>query len=92
MHAAKKGQWQSYDIIFKAPVFKDGKLEKPASITMLHNGVLVHLNTVIHGPVAYRSISPYSAHAAKLPLSLQGHGVPLRFRNVWVRPLDDVAK
>ncbi|MCP4337813.1 MAG: DUF1080 domain-containing protein, partial [Desulfobulbaceae bacterium] len=50
----KEGQWQSYDIIFKAPVFKDGKLEKPASITMLHNGVLVHLNTVIHGPVAYR--------------------------------------
>jgi hypothetical protein len=88
----KEGQWQSYDIIFKAPVFKDGKLQKPASITMLHNGVLVHLNTEIHGQVGYRSIRPYQAHAAKLPLSLQGHGVPLRFRNVWVRPLDDVAK
>jgi len=83
----KPGQWQSFDIIFTAPVFKDGKLSKPASVTMLHNGVLVHFNTVIHGPVLWRAIAQYKPHADKLPLKLQGHGSPVRFRNIWIRPL-----
>ncbi len=83
----KPGQWQSFDIIFTAPVFKDGKLLKPATVTMLHNGVLVHFNTVIHGPVQWRSIAQYKPHADKLPLKLQGHGSPVRFRNIWARPL-----
>ncbi len=82
----KPGQWQSFDIIFTAPVFKDGKLLKPATVTMLHNGVLVHFNAVIHGPVQWRSVARYKPHADKLPLKLQGHGSPIRFRNIWARP------
>ncbi len=81
------GRWQTYDIIFTAPRFKDGKLEKPARVTMLHNGVLVHLNTEIHGPCAWREIKPYEPHTALEPFVLQAHGNPVRFRNVWIRPL-----
>jgi hypothetical protein len=83
------GEWQTYDIIFTAPRFKDGKLERPAYVTMFHNGVLVHLNTEIHGPVAWREIKPYEAHPAQQPLALQAHGNPVRYRNIWIRRLGE---
>lgn len=86
------GQWQSFDIIFTAPVFEKGKLAKAAAVTMLHNGVLVHLNTTIHGPMAWRKISQYRPHGDKLPLKIQGHGSPVSFRNIWIRPLNNNAK
>jgi hypothetical protein len=82
------GQWQTYDIVFTAPRFKDDKLVKPATVTMFHNGLLVHLNTEIHGPCAWRVIKPYEPHPAREPLVLQAHGNPVRFRNIWIRPLD----
>ena len=83
------GKWQTYDIIFAAPVFKDGQLVKRAMVTMFHNGLLVHHNTEIMGPCAWREIKPYEPHAAKEPLYLQAHGNPVRFRNIWIRPLDN---
>jgi len=83
----RPGQWQTFDIIFTAPVFQDEKLVKRATVTMLHNGVLVHESQEIMGPMTHRRIIPYQAHAAKLPLTLQGHGSPVRFRNMWIRPL-----
>ncbi len=82
------GQWQSFDIVFTAPVFADGKLTKPATVTMYHNGVLVHLSQEIMGEMAHRQIVPCTPHPAKLPLVLQGHGSPLSFRNIWIRPLN----
>lgn len=82
------GKWQTYDILFTAPRFKDGKLVSPGRVTMLHNGVLVHLNTEIHGPCAHRVILPYEPHPDRQPLRLQAHGNPVRFRNIWIRPLD----
>ncbi len=81
------GQWQSFDIIFTAPIFDQGKLLRKATVTVHHNGVLVHNHQQIMGPMAHRVITPYRPHAAKLPLSLQGHGSPVRFKNIWVRPL-----
>jgi hypothetical protein len=69
-------------------VFQDGKLVKRAAVTMFHNGLLVHHNTKIMGPCAWRTIAPYEAHPAKQPLHLQAHGNPVRFRNIWIRPLD----
>ena len=82
------GQWQTYDIIFHAPRFDDsGKLLRPAHVTVLQNGVLVQDNVEIHGPTA--TGEPYKVHAAKLPLDLQDHNHPVRYRNIWVRELTD---
>jgi hypothetical protein len=84
------GQWQTYDIIFHAPRFdKDGKLLRPARMTVLHNGVLVQDNVELSGPTAHHDRPPYKPTPAKLPLSLQDHGNPVRFRNIWIRDLDE---
>jgi len=74
--------------VFKAPVFEGDTLAEPARVTVFHNGVLVHHDREIMGPMAHRRIAPYRPHAAKLPLTVQGHGSPLGFRNIWIRPLD----
>lgn len=80
------GEWQSYDIDFTAPVFNDdGSLRSPASVTVVHNGVLVQDETVFNGPSTWRRNGVYQAHADKLPLQLQWHGSPVRYRNIWVR-------
>ncbi|MBN1482568.1 DUF1080 domain-containing protein [candidate division KSB1 bacterium] len=84
----KPGEWQAYDIIFKAPQFaENGDLLKPALITLFQNGVLVHDHVEIKGPTNWCSKSPYQPHPGKLPLSLQDHGNPVRYRNIWVREL-----
>lgn len=82
------GQWNTYDVIFHAPVFKsDGSLEKAGSMTVFLNGVLVQDNSPILGATAHAAKAKYSAHEAALPIGLQDHGDALCFRNVWVRPL-----
>ncbi len=84
----KPGEWQTYDIVFRAPRFdKDGKLLSPARLTVFHNGILVQENEELTGPTAHKARPPYAAHADKLPISLQDHGNPTRFRNIWIRPL-----
>ncbi len=85
----KPGQWESYDIIFYAPRFEAGKLKTPARITMFHNGVLVHHNKDVMGPTGHRIVPKYDKPLpAKAPLALAGHHNPVRFRNIWIRPLD----
>jgi hypothetical protein len=82
----KPGEWQTYDIIFEAPRFSaDGQLLKPAYITVLHNGVLIHNHFELTGVTSYTDPPAYSAHAEKLPIHLQNHGNPVRFRNIWLR-------
>ena len=81
------GQWQVYDIAFEAPRFENGKLAKPAYVTVFHNGVLLHNRKEIQGPMAHRKFEPYSAHEAEEPLMLQDHHNPVRYRNLWVRRL-----
>ncbi len=81
------GEWQSFDIVFTAPIFVDGKLSQPARVTAFHNGVLVHLNEEIHGEIGHRILPEYRQNISKGPLVLSGHGCPVRFRNIWVRPL-----
>ena len=86
--ARPPGQWQSYDIIFHGPRFgKDGKVLRPARVTVFHNGVLVQDNVELSGPTAHGQRPPYKPQPEKLPLSLQDHGEPVRFRNIWIREL-----
>jgi hypothetical protein len=87
-NASKKpGEWQTYDIIFEAPKFEGEKLVKPAYVTVLHNGVLVHHRKEIIGRMAHRVVGTYAPHAAEEPLALQDHDTRVRFRNIWVRRL-----
>lgn len=83
------GQWQSYDIIFTAPRFEEGALVKPAYVTVIHNGVLVHHHKEILGSTAHRVAPVYESHGPAGPLVLQDHGNPIRFRNIWIRPIGD---
>jgi Domain of Unknown Function (DUF1080) len=84
----KPGEWQTYDIIFQAPRFRaDGSLKSPAYFTVLQNGVLVQNHTELRGSTDYETPPKYTPHDAKDSLSLQFHGNPTRFRNIWVREL-----
>ncbi len=81
------GEWQTFDIFFKNPVFKGRTLLEPARITVWHNGILVQNNTEILGPTAHRKIKSYKPHADKLPLALKGENTPVEYRNIWIREL-----
>lgn len=87
------GEWQTYDIIFHRPLFdEEGKVTRRATFTVLHNGVLVQDHTVLSGGTGWNgphAATEYKAHADKLPIAMQDHGNPVRFRNVWVRELKD---
>jgi len=86
--ARKPGEWQTYDIVFEGPRFENGKVVKPAFETVIWNGVVVHNHKELMGPTIYRSIASYATpHASELPLMLQDHNNPVRYRNIWVRRL-----
>jgi 2-keto-4-pentenoate hydratase/2-oxohepta-3-ene-1,7-dioic acid hydratase in catechol pathway len=79
------GEWQTLDITFTAPRFDAaGKLVSPARMTVLHNGVNVQDNVALLGPTTHRRRDPYAAHPDRLPVKLQDHGHPVRFRNIWI--------
>lgn len=82
------GEWQTYDIIYKAPKFNgQGELVSPAYVTVIQNGVLVQNHVALKGPTQYIGKPEYKAHADKLPLQLQDHSNPVSFRNIWIREL-----
>lgn len=81
------GEWQTYDIIFMAPVFTEkGSLKSPAKITVLHNGVLIQNGFELKGPTEFNRIPRYKPHG-KASISLQDHGNPTSYRNIWLREL-----
>jgi len=83
----RPGEWQTYDLIWIAPRFDGERLVSPAYLTLFHNGVVVHYHTALIGPTSHRKVLPYEPHPPVGPLRLQDHGDPVRFRNIWYRPL-----
>lgn len=80
------GEWQTYDIVFKAPRFDEtGELLSPAYVTVLHNGVLLHNHFELSGSTEWDKAPEYESHPEKLPLVLQYHRNPVRYRNIWIR-------
>lgn len=86
--ARPPGAWQVYDIVFEAPKFNGATTVAPAYVTVFWNGVLVqHRRPIMGRTSATTTVHAYTPHAAELPLSLQDHAHPVRYRNVWIRRL-----
>jgi hypothetical protein len=81
------GEWQSYDILFRAPRFEGERLVSPGMVTVLHNGVVVHHAQEFLGGTRHREVATYASHPPTGPIALQDHGNPVRYRNIWVRKL-----
>jgi hypothetical protein len=86
----KPGEWQSYDVVWTAPVFgADGSVTSPAYVTVFHNGVLVQSHVALTGETRYIGKPEYKPYDSA-PIKLQAHGdksPPISFRNIWVRDL-----
>ena len=86
------GDWNAYDVFWTRPRFlADGSLESPAFITAVHNGVLILNHFELQGDTPYNRPPTYTKHEDKLPISIQDHGNPVRFRNIWVREIAPLA-
>lgn len=81
-------EWNTYDVIYTAPRFKkDGRLDAPARITVLHNGVVVQNNVSITGLTLYKGLHTYPEAHGEDVISLQDHDNKTQFRNIWIRKL-----
>jgi len=80
------GEWQSYDMIYTAPRFDNDNLISPAYLTVLLNGVLIQNHIELKGKTKFIGLPNYTAHGC-LPIMLQSHGSPNRYRNIWIREL-----
>lgn len=90
----KPGEWQTYDIIWEGPRWDaDGKLTRKASVTVLHNGLLLHHKRELIGNTSHRSVGTYNRpHPPRGFIELYEHSNPVRFRNIWIRPLGEYDK
>ena len=81
------GQFQCYDIVFRRPIYKDGNVVDPGYVTVFENGVLVQDHTMLEGGTGHMARSKPGPFPQAGPLKLQDHGNPVRYRNIWYRPL-----
>jgi hypothetical protein len=86
--SVKPGEWNSYDIIFEGPRFDDaGTVTRKASVTVIHNGAVLHHRQEFTGPSGHQNVPKYVKYDSTGPIRLQDHGDPVRFRNIWIRPI-----
>ena len=83
----KPGEWQTYDIVFHQPIWEGETVKHPATVTVIHNGVLTQDNWEFEGLSTHCQRKPLKPYAAKLPMRLQDHGNRMRFRNIWIREI-----
>jgi hypothetical protein len=83
----RPGEWQTYDIIWEGPRFDGDRIVRPAYVTVILNGVVLHHRTELQGGTQHRQLASYKAHPTVGPLELQDHGDLVRFRNIWYRPI-----
>jgi len=87
------GQWQTYDITFTRPLFDEqGKVTRRAKFRVIHNGHLIHDDVELTGGTGWagpHAVRPYKVHGDKGPLSLQDHGNPVRYRNIWAVDMEE---
>ncbi|MEP7353606.1 MAG: DUF1080 domain-containing protein [Acidobacteriota bacterium] len=83
--ARKPGEWQTYDIFFEAARMDGDRMVKPAYVTVMLNGVLLHHHKELMGPTVHRELAKYTAQPPEGPLVLQDHQTPVRYRNIWAR-------
>ncbi|MEX1041117.1 MAG: DUF1080 domain-containing protein [Pirellulaceae bacterium] len=89
---SKPGEWNTYDILFTAPRFaEDGEVEKPATMTVLHNGIVVQNHFELEGGTFWHKPPHYERHDEKGKISLQFHGNPVKFRNIWIREMKPIV-
>jgi hypothetical protein len=88
----KPGEWNVYDVVWTSPRFNDdGTLASPAFITALHNGVVILNHFQLLGDTPFNRPPAYNKHDIKLPIKLQDHGNPVRFRNIWIREVTPIV-
>jgi len=85
----RPGEWQTYDIVFESPRFADGKVTSPGYVTVFHNGVVTQNHTTLLGPSVHHALPTWKPHDLQMPIKLQDHSYPVRYRNIWIRPLAD---
>jgi hypothetical protein len=83
----KPGEWNTYDVLWTAPRFEGDKLVSPAKITVIFNGIVVQNAYELIGGTPHKQVGTYTPHGPTGPIRLQDHGDPVRFRNIWIRPL-----
>ncbi len=81
------GNWQSYDIFFNPAIFKEGKLAQKPRITIMQNGIIIQNNQDIYGTTGHFNLPGAFSTKTTGPISFSGHGCPVQFRNIWIRPL-----
>ncbi len=84
------GEWNVFEILWKAPVFRGERLVSPARVSVLLNQVALQHATVLEGPTEHKKLAAYRPHPPKGVLMLQDHGDPVRFRNIWLRELPEL--
>lgn len=88
--SSPKGEWNSYDIVFKAPRYEGERVVEPAKVTVFHNGILLHNAKAYYGPSTHKKLTRYPAkHPERGPITLQDHSDPIQYRNIWVREVKD---